>query len=66
MGNYDNDVANGFFAFIWIIAWVSFLIWSLGQYVFFRNYCCSSFWDNSFRCDCVCDHRNFKHNFNAF
>ena len=35
MENYDNDAANGFFAIIGIIAWVSFLIWSLGQYGFF-------------------------------
>ncbi len=43
MGNDDNDVANGFFVIIGIIAWVSFLIWSLGQYGFFLGIIIAAF-----------------------
>ena len=35
MGNYDNGGTKGFFGIIWIIAWFSFLSWSLNQYGFF-------------------------------
>lgn len=34
--SYGNKGPNGFF-FVWIIVWVSFLIWALNRYDFFQG-----------------------------